>query len=464
MAGHIFAPEILREYDIRGIVGESLTAHDAFILGRSLGKLFNGASSKMAVVGRDGRHSSPYLCEELIHGLSLSGLNVMDIGVVASPMLYFANHVLKADLGVMVTGSHNDAGYNGFKMVLHGKSFYGKDIKRLAEIARFGLFASGYGQVVQTSINDAYLQRIIADYQGSRFSAKGLRVGWDPGNGAFGPTTKALTKLLKGTHFLINDEIDGDFPAHHPDPTIAENLVQLQQLVAANTLDIGIGFDGDGDRIGLVDDRGRIVWGDQILMLLAKAILPHCPPNSPVIYDVKASNGLGEVLAELGAKPVMSPTGHSIIKTKMAQLDAPLAGEMSGHIFIKHLYYGYDDALYVALRLLNFLETSPYKLSELVDQLPKFVNTPELRVDVSEAEKFALIDKLAEKVADYPPQQVNKMDGLRVDETDGWWLVRASNTQPCLVVRCEAKDQAGLDAICKKLAHYLTQLGIKPPF
>lgn len=460
LRGHHFSPTIIREYDIRGKVGIDLNHHDALALGRVLGQILSGKNSGLAVVGRDGRHSSAGLSEELCHGLSLAGLNIMDIGVVATPTLYFANKVLNADLGVMVTGSHNGPEYNGFKMVVRGKPFFGKDLKRLAEIAKQGFASKINGTIVKTNVGEAYVNRILMGMELDPYKIKPLKVGWDPGNGALGPALSQVVKKLPGRHFIINEEIDGDFPAHHPDPTVAKNLVQLQALVAEKSLDIGFAFDGDGDRIGIVDALGRIIWGDQILSLLAAAILPLCPKDTPVLYDVKASAGLEQEILRLGGKPIMCPTGHSIIKSKMVEYNSPLAGEMSGHIFIGHNYYGYDDALYVALRLLDYLQKSRYSLVQLIDALPKFINTPEIRIDVDEAIKFGLISKIAKNLTHYKQEDICLIDGLRVKEEGGWWLIRASNTQACIVVRCEAETEQRLVEICQLVAGILEPLGV----
>ena len=461
MYRHHFNQNILREYDIRGIYGQDLRSADAFALGRALGQILQSANQKkLAVVGRDGRHSSPDLSQELIHGLCLSGLNVMNIGLVTTPMLYFATQSLGAEVGVMVTGSHNAPHYNGFKMMVWGKPFYGQSIKRLADIAANGLHIADPGQVIDTKIEGAYLTRIIKDFKVQPHRHHHIRVGWDMANGATCLTIPQLVKKLPGQHFLLNQEIDGDFPAHPADPTIEANMQQLKDLVIEKRLDLAIGFDGDGDRIGLIDHKGRMVWGDQILAILAKAILPKCPANSPVIYDVKASRALKMTLEQLGAKPVMCPTGHSIIKSKMQEINAPLAGEMSGHIFIAQDYYGFDDATYVALRLLNYLMETQQRLADLVDALPQFVNTPEIRVEAADNEKFALIEQLSSLLTDMPQASINRMDGIKVDLPHGWWLARASNTQPCVVIRAEAQSEQDLKVICADLMQYMNRLGL----
>lgn len=440
--GHRFDKTILREYDIRGIVGKNLTSADALALGRTLGTLAASHGGQLAVVGYDGRHSSPALEEELCRGLASTGMYVLRVGMVPSPGLYFASKVLKADVAVMVTGSHNPSEYNGFKMMMDNKPFFGEKIQELRDFAIRGIWKEGRGGVMDVgAITSGYVTRIARDYT----SRKGLKVVWDTGNGASGPSTVALAGVIPGEHYIINDEVDGSFPNHHPDPTVAENLVQLQEAVLEEGADLGIGFDGDGDRIGVVDSQGRILWGDQLLAILSRDVLKNVPGGA-IIADVKASQMLFDEVARLGGKPVMAPTGHSIIKSEMAKHNAPLAGEMSGHIFFGDKYYGFDDALYTAVRLLNYLVSTGKTLDELRDELPQVVNTPEIRVEVDEIRKFKIIDEIKERLA-ATDADVNDMDGVRVNEEGGWWLIRASNTQNALVVRCEANDEVGLEKL-----------------
>lgn len=454
--GHRFDPTILREYDIRGIVGRTLTLSDALAIGRTLGTVVAAGSGRVAVVAFDGRMSSPGLEEELCRGLGDCGLYVLRIGMVPTPCLYFAAKALNASLGIMVTGSHNPPEYNGFKIMLHGMPFYGEDIKRLKDLAARGVWVHGIGGVVEADSLKAYLGRLLRDYRVKR----GLRVGWDPGNGVAGPATLALARALPGEHHVINEKVDGTFPAHHPDPTVPENLEQLRELVLAERLDMGIAFDGDGDRIGVVDDKGEIVWGDQLLAIFAAEVLKTMP-GAPVLADVKASDTLFDEIERLGGQPVMCPTGHSIIKSKMMELNSPLAGEMSGHIFMADRYFGFDDALYAAVRLINLVAGGRKKLSELREALPPAVNTPEIRIEVAEERKFGLIDEVRDRLKE-AGAKVNVVDGVRVTEDDGWWLLRASNTQPALVARCEASDLDALAAVKAKLASALSDCGIDP--
>ncbi len=454
--GHRFDPTILREYDIRGIVGRTLTLSDALAIGRTMGTVAAAGSGRVAVVGYDGRMSSPEIEKELCRGLGDCGLYVLRIGMVPTPCLYFAAKALGASLGIMVTGSHNPPEYNGFKIMLNGMPFYGEDIQRLKDLAARGVWVHRTGGVVEADSMKAYLRRLLRDYRTKR----GLRVGWDPGNGAAGPATLGLARALPGEHYVINEIVDGTFPAHHPDPTVPENLEQLRTLVLEHRLDLGVAFDGDGDRIGVIDDKGEIVWGDQLLAILAAEVLKTMP-GSAVLADVKASDTLFDEIERLGGQPVMCPTGHSIIKSKMMELNSPLAGEMSGHIFMADRYFGYDDALYAAIRLINLVASGRKKLSELREALPEAVNTPEIRIDVPEERKFAIVEEVRNRLK-AEGAEVNIVDGARVKEEDGWWLLRASNTQPALVARCEASDDEALKRIVARLAEELKASGIDP--
>lgn len=452
--GHRFDPSILREYDIRGVVGQTLTASDALALGRTMGTIAVAGSGRIAVVGRDGRHSSPMLEEELCRGLASCGLYVLRVGLVPTPCLYFAAKMLKASLGIMVTGSHNPAEYNGFKIVLNGMPFFGGEIQRLRDLASRGVWARAAGGAVDSDAIGAYTARLAHGYR----PKKGLRIGWDPGNGAAGPVVLRLAHRLPGEHMLINETVDGTFPAHHPDPTVESNLAQLKDLVLREELDMGLAFDGDGDRIGVVDERGRVVWGDQLLALFAREVL-RAKPGSAILADVKASQVLFDEIARLGGKPVMCPTGHSIIKSKMLEHNAPLAGEMSGHIFFADQYYGYDDALYAAIRLISLVAESGRTVGELVDELPAMVNTPEVRIEVPDHRKFDVIEEVKDRLRG-ENADLDETDGVRVAAEGGWWLLRASNTQPALVARCEAPDEAALGRLKVQLTRQLNQAGV----
>ena len=451
---HSFNPTILREYDIRGIVGDTLTEADAYALGRSYAALAHDEGARRIAVGRDGRTHSPMLEAELVRGLTEGGVDVVQIGMGPSPMLYFATHLLDVDGGIQVTGSHNPADYNGFKLLLNGRSVFGAEIQAIGERAAAGDWSDGEGAVEEVNIREAYVDRLLKD-----FSGKPFRIGWDAGNGAAGPVLDMLVAGLPGDHHVIYAEVDGAFPNHHPDPTVEANLADLKQLVADKSLDFGIAFDGDGDRIGAVDGMGRVIWGDQLMLILAEAVLRDCP-GATIIADVKASQVLFDGIAALGGRPLMWKTGHSLIKAKMKETGAPLAGEMSGHIFFKHRWYGFDDALYAAVRLIEAVSASGKSLTEIMDAMPKSVATPELRFPVDEPRKFAIVEEVRDRLAS-DGAMVDATDGVRVSTPDGWWLLRASNTQDVLVARAEAMDEAGVERLVAQIDGQLAKSGVK---
>jgi len=450
-------PSILREYDIRGIVGDTLNPQDVVLIGRAFGHVLIEQGGKTVAVGFDGRLSSPTLEEALVEGLMSCGLIVHRVGLGPSPMLYFATHVLNCDAGMMITGSHNPPDYNGIKMTLFGHAFFADDIQKLGDIVRDGIFTSGKGQSENHDMREAYRDRLLKDYHGQGK----ITVAWDAGNGAAGEILEMMTKKMPGTHYLLNENIDGTFPAHHPDPTVEKNLDQLKQLVADKNCDLGIAFDGDGDRIGVIDSQGRVIWGDQLLVILARAVLKD-EPGAAILCDVKASQVFFDEIKRLGGKPVMWKAGHSHIKTKMVEFNSPLAGEMSAHIFFKHKYYGYDDALYAAIRLLDVLATDDQTLDQIYDALPKLINTPEIRFDCDEMRKFSVIDEVKARLKS-SGAVFHDMDGVRVENSDGWWLLRASNTQAVLVVRIEAATDEGLGRLKTALAEQLLKSNIQPP-
>jgi phosphomannomutase len=454
---HQFHPTILREYDIRGPIGDTLGPEDARAIGRAFGSMVVEAGGKRVAVGYDGRLSSPELELACVDGLKRCGLEVLRIGLGPTPMLYFAVFHLKLDGGIMITGSHNPPDMNGFKMMLGKKAFYGPQIQRIGALASSGSFASGDGEAIQVDVSGDYVARLRQDYHGR----KPLKVAWDAGNGSSGDILVRLVEELPGEHILLNERIDGTFPAHHPDPTVPANLVQLQEAVRANRCDLGIAFDGDGDRIGVVDGGGHILWADQLLVLLARDVL-RTHPGATIIADVKASQVLFDGVAKAGGKPLMFKTGHSLIKDKMAELQTPLAGEMSGHIFYADGYYGYDDALYVAIRTLRILANADESLESFRKSLPQVVNTPELRFDCPDERKFKVVEEVAERLRQ-AGASVNDIDGVRVSTPDGWWLLRSSNTQAVLVARCEASSDAGLLRLKAQLDEQLRQSGIAPP-
>ena len=451
---HDFNPTSLREYDIRGVIGKTLGPDDAWAVGRSFGTLVRRDGGSTVAVGRDGRASSPELQTALVRGLTESGVDVVRVGLGPTPMLYFAEAELEVDGGIMITGSHNPADYNGFKMVFFGRAFFGADIRKLGAMAAAGDWDSGDGQVSDEAVIDRYVERLLRNFDGTAF-----RIGWDAGNGAAGPALELLLGKLPGEHHALYTNVDAAFPNHHPDPTEEANLADLKALVAAKGLDFGIAFDGDGDRIGAVDGEGRVVWGDQLLAILAEPVLKD-EPGATIIADVKASQTLYDRIAALGGRPLMWKTGHSLIKSKMKETGAPLAGEMSGHIFFAHDYYGFDDALYAAVRLIRAVTRLGGSLTALRSAMPDVVNTPELRFQVDESRKFAVVDEVLDRLA-AEGAEVNRTDGARVNTPDGWWLLRASNTQDVLVARAEAKDQAGLDRLVAQIDAQLALSGVE---
>ncbi len=457
---HNFHPTVLREYDIRGIIGKTLTTDDARAIGRGFGTMVVRGGGKKVAIGFDGRLSSPSLEEAAVEGLKSTGLHVVRIGLGPTPMLYFTARHLKLDAGMMITGSHNPPDYNGFKMMIGKAPFYGAQILEIGKIAAAGDFETGEGSEETIDIQDAYVERLVADYDGTR----DLNVVWDNGNGAAGEILRRLVAKLPGKHTLLFDDIDGTFPNHHPDPTIPENLEDIIHKVAEEKADLGIAFDGDADRIGAVDEKGRIVWGDQLVAIYSKDVLAN-HPGATIIADVKASQTLFDQIAKLGGKPLMWKTGHSLLKAKMAETNSPLAGEMSGHIFFADKYYGFDDALYCAVRLLGLVSRHG-ELSALRDELPDVLNTPEVRFQVSEERKFAAVEEIkarvkAEEAAGGP--EVNDIDGVRVKNADGWWLLRASNTQDVLVARAEAFSAEGLERLKGAIKDNLAKSGIAAP-
>ena len=451
---------ILREYDIRGIVGDTLLLEDVCELGKGFGSIVVNEYGAMAqiAVGYDGRHSSPPLVGALIEGLSSTGVGVINVGMGPTPMLYFATHETNSQAGMMITGSHNPPNFNGIKMMLGQKSFYGKAIQSLGIKVKNGDFVTGVGTVEETDIRDQYVNRLL---QGNECLGS-MKVVWDPGNGASGEVIRKLIGQLDGEHILINGEIDGSFPNHHPDPTVESNLDQLKKAVSENACDLGIGFDGDGDRIGIIDSQERVLWGDQLLIILARDVLTRLP-GSKIIADVKTSSVFYEQVAKAGGHPIMWKTGHSLIKAKMAELNAPLAGEMSGHIFFADEYYGFDDAIYAALRLLRILACSGQKLDDIRDSLPAKFNTPEIRIDCADDQKFVVMDKVVDRLRVDGTFNVCDIDGVRVETEEGWWLLRASNTQPVLVARCESSTKKGLSRLKGVIREQLRLSGIKSP-
>jgi len=456
---HAFDPTLLREYDVRGIVGRTLKAADAFAIGRVFGSIVVRGGGKTVAVGYDGRLSSPELETALVEGLVASGTEVLRIGRGPTPMLYYAATVQKTDGAVMVTGSHNPPDYNGFKMMLDGKPFFGDRIVRIGAMAASGdVVPEAQGSARTLDVLADYVARLAQDWDGGD---RELNVVWDNGNGAAGEVLAALVKQLPGKHTILFGKIDGNFPNHHPDPTIPKNLTALIAEVAKRGADLGIAFDGDADRIGAVDETGEILFGDQLMLLFARDVL-KAHPGATIVADVKTSQVLFDEIARAGGVALMWKTGHSLIKAKMAEIGSPFGGEMSGHIFFADHWYGFDDALYAGVRLMGAVARMAGKLSTLRDGLPVVLNTPELRFDCDEARKFGVIAEVAERLHD-AGANYSDIDGVRVLTADGWWLLRASNTQAVLVARAESPTADGLERLKAQLASQLAQSGLDAP-
>jgi phosphomannomutase len=446
---HTFDPLILREYDIRGIVGKNVNDADAWAIGASFGTLVRRAGGNRVVVGFDGRHSSPALSAAVVKGLRTVGVNVERLPLGPTPMTYFAAKDRQFDGAIMITGSHNPSEYNGFKMVLQNKSVFGDMIQTIGELAANADWSTGdYGTESELDIRTEYVNRLFKDFVPNE--GRQLTVGWDAGNGAAGGILSELVKKLPGTHHVIYDDIDGDFPNHHPDPTVDKNLVDLQALVHDKKCDLGIAFDGDGDRIGVVDADGNVIRCDIMMILYARDVLKR-HPGAPIVGDVKCSPIMFNEIEKMGGRPIMWNTGHSLIKTKMADEKSPLSGELSGHICFADQWYGFDDGLYCAVRLLNVVNQMDGTLASAVADFPKLCSTPEVRIEVPEEDKFEIVDRLATKAKDEASKnsdlKVIDIDGVRVEGPAGWWLLRASNTQNALTVRMEAIDEKNLTKI-----------------
>lgn len=453
-------PAIFRAYDIRGIVGDTLTPETVFEIGRAIGSEAYFRGEQTVVVGRDGRLSGPELAEALIRGLRSTGRDVKDVGQVPTPVLYFAAQYLGAHSGVMVTGSHNPPEYNGLKIVLAGETLAGETIQELRKRIEEGDLLTGDGSVETVDVLPDYIERIKSDVQ----LVRALKVVVDCGNGVAG---EAAPRLLKAIGCEVEElfcDIDGNFPHHHPDPSKPENLASLIQTVEQQGADLGLAFDGDGDRLGVVSSDGAIVWPDRLMMLFAADVLAR-NPGAQIIYDVKCSRNLARVIGEHGGEALMWRTGHSLIKAKMKETGALLAGEMSGHIFFKERWYGFDDALYSAARLLEILAHEPGRSSEVFAALPDSVNTPELNVPLAEGQPAVFMEKLLNS-AHFDNAQVATIDGMRVEFEHGWGLVRASNTTPCLVLRFEADDELALHRIQEEFRRVMLQAepGLSLPF
>jgi len=452
----------LRAYDMRGVFGETLGPRDAFAVGRAFATIVRRAGGSCVAVGRDGRLSSPALEAALVAGLCQGGVNVRRLGLVPTPLLYYA--VASAEEGhggIEVTGSHNPKDHNGFKMDLGGQPFFGDDIVELGRIAASASWGEAVapGCVEQVDLTPAYIARIRDALDGiDPHPIADLRIGWDAGNGAAGPLIESLVARLPGQHRLFHTRVDGHFPHHHPDPSEPANLGDLIAAVAAGNIDIGFAFDGDGDRLGVVDQRGRIVWGDQILGILAQDLLVR-RPGARIMADVKCSQTLFDAITRQGGEALMAPTGHSRIKSAMKAAGAVLAGEMTGHLFFADDYYGYDDALYGALRLLAACVRLGASLTQLRDAMPETHATPDLRFAVTGGDPFAIVAGVVAALGK-EGAAFDATDGARVTTPDGWWLLRASNTEAMLTARAESLTAEGLARLLADLDARLASHGV----
>lgn len=445
---------IFKAYDIRGVVPTTLDAEVAEALGRAFGSAARAAGEKSVAVGRDGRLSGPALAAALIQGLMATGIEVIDVGAVTTPMLYFAANTL-ATSGIQVTGSHNPKDYNGFKMVLAGRAIYGEEIQDLRRVMEAGSarLAPG-GSVRKVDVTEAYTGRIVGDIK----LARPLRIVVDSGNGIAGASAPAILRAIGCEVTELFSEVDGNFPNHHPDPSKPENLKDLIAALRSGDFELGLAFDGDGDRLGIVTKDGNNIYPDRQMMLFAQDVLSRVP-GATIVYDVKCSQRLGPAIEAAGGKPLIFKTGHSLIKAKMKEIDSPLGGEMSGHIFFKERWFGFDDGTYAGCRLLEILSKGP-NASDMLNGLPTSFSTPELNVKCNEGEPHTVVDQLVKTASFAAPAKVSTIDGVRVDWPDGFGLIRASNTTPVLVLRFEGQTQLALDRIEKEMLALLRS--VKP--
>lgn len=448
-------PSIFRSYDIRGIVDETLTEEAVFFIGKAVASLALEQGECEMAIARDGRLSSPRLATLLCDGILSTGCNVVDLGMAPTPLLYYATHVLDTRSGIMLTGSHNPSDYNGLKMVVKGTTLAEDEITGLHQRILEKRFATGSGVRREFNIVERYINHIVGDV----YLTYPLKIVVDAGNGVTGKIAPALFRALGCEVHELFCEIDGSFPNHHADPSQVENLQDLIKAVKEHEADIGLAFDGDGDRLGVVTSKGEIIWPDRLLMLFAKAILSE-QPHSKIIFDVKCTTHLATLILALKGEPIMWKTGHSFIKAKLAETDAQLAGEMSGHFFFKHRWFGFDDALYAGARLLEILSQQQEDSDTVFANIPNSINTPELKVLVKDEEKFDLMRALISNADFKDAKDIMTIDGLRVNFKHGWGLVRPSNTTPCLILRFEATNQGILEEIQTLFRHWM--LGVKP--
>ncbi|MDQ8038273.1 MAG: phosphomannomutase/phosphoglucomutase [Pedobacter sp.] len=453
-------PEIFRAYDVRGVVGDGLSREVAVALGRAIGSEATARGEQVVVVGRDGRQSGPELSAGLMEGIRASGCDVIDVGMVPTPVLYFAAKTIATGSGVMVTGSHNPANYNGFKIMIAGDTLFGDDIQALRTRIETSDFTAGTGGLSQQNVSEDYVDRVSSDIA----LARPVRVVVDAGNGVAGAIGPRVLEALGCTVIPLFCEIDGTFPNHHPDPSKPENLEDLMGVVAANNADIGIAFDGDGDRIGVVTAGGKNIFPDRLMMLYSKHVLTT-NPGADIIFDVKCTRDLPALISSHGGRPVMCKTGHSFIKNKLKETGAALAGEMSGHIFFNDRWFGFDDAIYSAARLLEILSLEAGSSDEMFAEFPENPSTPEINIAVADEAKFGVMEALKHS-ASFPDANVITIDGLRVEFADSWGLIRASNTTPCLVARFEGKTPQALAEVQEKFQSLLQSVDpqLKIPF
>lgn len=441
----MISPNIFRTYDIRGVADVDLSDEVAYLLGRAYATFIRRDNLYDVVIGRDVRLSSDRIRNALIKGLTDSGINVTDVGVVPTPVLYFSIFHLNKQGGIMITGSHNPQEYNGLKILKRRDTIYGKDIQTLKRIIDEGKYKKGKGTLQEYDIIENYKRDVL-----SRINmGKNIELIMDPGNGTCGGIADDILRKAGCSVECMNCKPDGRFPVHLPDPTIPKFMEDLKKRVIEKKAELGIGYDGDGDRIGIIDDKGRIIWGDKLLGIYAKNVL-KTRPGAQILFEVKCSLGLAEYINSLGGKPFMWKTGHSLIKAKMKEIASPLAGEMSGHMFFADNYYGYDDAIFASLRLVEILSNEERPLSSIVDEIPSYYSTPEIRVDSTDEEKFNIVKRIKRHYREKGYNLID-IDGVRVDFGDGWGLVRASNTQPVLVLRFEAKTEERLKVIQEEM-------------
>lgn len=471
MANHLINPEIFRAYDIRGVIDHTLTEEAVFLIGKAVGSKtmvsdgFQNLRSKQVIVGRDGRLSSPRLSNKLKEGIISTGCDVIDLGVVPTPVIYFAANILRIQSAVMLTGSHNPPDYNGLKIILSGQAIYGNQILELKNLIYNNAFIeatdSNYGKIINKNIINQYIKYIVNNIKlnlhaitaNDAVDCRNIKVVVDCGNGAAAVVAENLFTSLGATCITLYGNVDGNFPNHHPDPSEPNNLVDLRQAVLDYKADLGIAFDGDGDRLGLIDNQGNIVWPDRYLMLFAKDIL-SLQSSAVIIYDVKCTNNLHDIITKYGGVPLMWKTGHSLIKAKMQETNALLAGEMSGHVFFKDRWFGFDDGLYTAARLLELLVKTRKTLAKMCADLPENYSTPELIIKSSETKKHHIMDSLMHIVKE-DTAKVTTIDGLRLDFSDCWGLVRMSNTTPNLIARFEANNSSSFNKVKQIFKKYL---------